>query len=663
MLFSISAFSQVKIEIIGNYFVATENAKVIVNHSKDNVRFIIKSPTNPASFYTLFATDFDQTRSFLWTDFRTSTGVAFASQSILNTWLYANTGTTVSAGGGGTGTSDATAALQTAGNNLLNSIDIKTPALVNGNTPVQLSAAQIVLLTPQTNGLTDAQLRAKPLDLSIGASTSALQGSTNGFLNLIDDSLNTLNNYDFATSAKQDAQTTAFNTLFKTGQNIGNTSFAINGTLPAFTSTPTFNAGTGFQTNSLTDAQLRASPINVTANAGSNLNTSALNLEITQALIKSKTDNIDVLLSTRTKPADNQLSNMTLSTAGFQKITDGTNTVTIKSAAALSADTGFVSTTSPNSVQFQNTAPGIVANKSVNVGGVYNSTLPIATTGQGLSISLDAQGRIITSQGANNYIPSLDNTTTTQLAAGATFTGLIQDMSSYQNLILTTNSNQNYTLNLLQYDDAAGLKLSETTTIVKLANQPINTSFTINGSFARITITNNGAVATTNFYASSFLGVLPTVPTALTPSGSFKVAIMEALPSGSGSIGNINSVTSISNIGISQQNLTEFRNQTLLAVAQSVKVSTGRVYSITIINPNATPVYLKLYNSLIAGITVGTTAAQKVYAVPANGSLLIEPQLIGTNFSTAISTLVTTGFLDSSNTAPATGVYVEIQYL
>ena len=551
MLFSISAFSQVKIEIIGNYFVATENARIIINHSKDNVRFIIKSPTNPASFYTIFATDFEQTRSFLWTDFRNSSGIAFSSQSVLNTFLYANTGTTVSGGGsGGSGTSDATAALQTAGNTTLSSINAK----------------------------------------------------------------------DFATSTKQDTQTTALNTinttnntLFKTGQNIGNTAFAINGTLPAFTTTPTFNigtnggistettlstlnnkfvsgttigtvnAGTGFQINALTDTQLRASAINVT--------------------------------------------------------------------------------TSPISVELQNTGPGIVASKSVNVGGVYNSTLPIATTGQGLGISLDAQGRVITSQGANNYIASLDNTTTTQLAAGATFTGLIQDMASYQNFILTVNSNQNYTLNLLQYDDAAGLKLSETTTIVKLANQPINTSFTINGSFARITITNNGAVATTNFYASSFLGVLPTVPTALTPSGSFKVAIMEALPSGSGSIGNINSVTSISNIGISQQNLTEFRNQTLLAVAQSVKVSTGRVYSITIINPNATPVYLKLYNSLIAGITVGTTAAQKVYAVPANGSLLIEPQLIGTNFSTAISTLVTTGFLDSSNTAPATGVYVEIQYL
>jgi hypothetical protein len=43
----------------------------------------------------------------------------------------------------------------------------------------------------------------------------------------------------------------------------------------------------------------------VTANAGTNLNTSALALEAGNlALIKAKTDNLDVLLSTRLKPAD-----------------------------------------------------------------------------------------------------------------------------------------------------------------------------------------------------------------------------------------------------------------------------------------------------------------------------------------------------------------------
>lgn len=61
-------------------------------------------------------------------------------------------------------------------------------------------------------------------------------------------------------------------------------------------------------TGPLTDTQLRATPVpvsgTVTANAGTNLNTSALSLEATQLLVKAKTDNLDVALSTRLKPAD-----------------------------------------------------------------------------------------------------------------------------------------------------------------------------------------------------------------------------------------------------------------------------------------------------------------------------------------------------------------------
>lgn len=54
----------------------------------------------------------------------------------------------------------------------------------------------------------------------------------------------------------------------------------------------------------LTDTQLRATAVPVIANAGTNLNTSALSLEATQLLVKAKTDNLDVLLSTRATNAD-----------------------------------------------------------------------------------------------------------------------------------------------------------------------------------------------------------------------------------------------------------------------------------------------------------------------------------------------------------------------
>lgn len=58
--------------------------------------------------------------------------------------------------------------------------------------------------------------------------------------------------------------------------------------------------------NFLTDVQLRANPLSVISHAGIDLNTSALALENNGNLanIKVKTDNIDVLLSSRLKPSD-----------------------------------------------------------------------------------------------------------------------------------------------------------------------------------------------------------------------------------------------------------------------------------------------------------------------------------------------------------------------
>lgn len=57
----------------------------------------------------------------------------------------------------------------------------------------------------------------------------------------------------------------------------------------------------------LTDTELRATPVPVSGSLTANLGTIAdVATQTTLALIKAKTDNLDVLLSTRTKPADTQ---------------------------------------------------------------------------------------------------------------------------------------------------------------------------------------------------------------------------------------------------------------------------------------------------------------------------------------------------------------------
>jgi hypothetical protein len=111
-----------------------------------------------------------------------------------------------------------------------------------------------------------------------------------------------------ATEAKQDDQITLATTL-------NAKDFATQTTLAALLAElmlkadlletqPVSVAGTVAVSGALTDTQLRATPVSTTANAGTNLNTSALNLEATQAQIKAKTDNLDVLLSTRATNAD-----------------------------------------------------------------------------------------------------------------------------------------------------------------------------------------------------------------------------------------------------------------------------------------------------------------------------------------------------------------------
>ena len=130
----------------------------------------------------------------------------------------------------------ATSSLQSTTNTSLASIDTKTPALgqalAAASTPVVLPAAQITALTP----------------LSTIAATQS-------------------GNWNIGSITTLPSLPTGANTIGA----ISNTAFSINGTLPAFATTPTFNLGTA--------PNLTITNTAFTVNAGTNLNTSALALE------------------------------------------------------------------------------------------------------------------------------------------------------------------------------------------------------------------------------------------------------------------------------------------------------------------------------------------------------------------------------------------------
>lgn len=104
---------------------------------------------------------------------------------------------------------------------------------------------------------------------------------------------------------------------------------------------------------------------------------------------------------------------------------------------------------------------------------------------------------------------------------------------------------------------------------------------------------------------------------------------------------------------------TPYYNAALLATKQAVKASAGSLAAYHIYNPNASDMFVQMWDLAAANVTVGTTAPTWVLWVPAGGALdaaLPEP----ITFATALTIAATT--TASGNTAPGTGLMVNLFY-
>lgn len=87
------------------------------------------------------------------------------------------------------------------------------------------------------------------------------------------------------------------------------------------------------------------------------------------------------------------------------------------------------------------------------------------------------------------------------------------------------------------------------------------------------------------------------------------------------------------------------------------------LFGYNFINPNTYPVYAQLYNSLIAGVTVGTTVPRRTLAIPAGGIWVNENAGVAlTAFSTGMVIAITKFADDTDNTALLTPVKAEVFY-
>ena len=124
-------------------------------------------------------------------------------------------------------------------------------------------------------------------------------------------------------------------------------------------------------------------------------------------------------------------------------------------------------------------------------------------------------------------------------------------------------------------------------------------------------------------------------------SGAIAAGAVVDLPLPSGASTSANQLPATSG-GIS----TVYRDEDIDETAVSIKASAGQVYWIHVVNLDATPVYLHLWDVAVGGVTVGTTAELCSFCVPsqgdANGAGFTMTFPHGIEFGTEISVACTT---------------------
>jgi len=95
--------------------------------------------------------------------------------------------------------------------------------------------------------------------------------------------------------------------------------------------------------------------------------------------------------------------------------------------------------------------------------------------------------------------------------------------------------------------------------------------------------------------------------------------------------------------------------------AQVLKAGAGKLYKITVENPNAAKAYLQLFDTAAGSVVVGTTVPVYVIPVFKESATIDDFAGVGLKFSTAITYACTTTATGSSD--PTTGLTVSAGYI
>ena len=232
------------------------------------------------------------------------------------------------------------------------------------------------------------------------------------------------------------------------------------------------------------------------------------------------------------------------------KITDGTNTASIKPASTASVATDLPlivalhpSSSTPNFTTaqpvtgtfFQATQPvsGTITSNVGTTGGLALEATQ--TNGNAKARMLDSTGTAIdglnSGTGLNalnvaftgtNYVPSTNNSTVAQLASLATFTGVIDNTFNQQAISILITSDQPGVITIKQYIDAGGTRKVPDIVIPHPAGG-FSRSITLNGNYTNLTYKNTGFATTTTLRIDTAFGTIP----ATTSLGNSQVSLDE----------------------------------------------------------------------------------------------------------------------------------------
>lgn len=229
-----------------------------------------------------------------------------------------------------------------------------------------------------------------------------------------------------------------------------------------------------------------------------------------------------------------------------------------------------------------------------------------------------------------NYPISTNNSSTAQLTAGSSFTGVIESPQDQPSMSILLTSDQNTTITVRQFIDIAGVFAAPDIVFYVPAGQGFARSLAINGNFVQVIAQNTGASTTTTFNLNVAFGVLGDSDS----SGVLPVTELPLVLTGAAAqtatVNNILLPTS----GAAGLSVAGYR----AASVQVVSTGTGGTFIFEQSNDNFNWIALPVFNAALV------TAVPITAAITATASQIIYTFPLRANFvRLRIATLITGG--------------------